>query len=291
MDGAKNTIKLPIAVWNCRGRLIVVDKPMVMGILNVTPDSFFGGSRVGLDDVISRAGAMIDEGADIIDVGGQSTRPGSERINADDEIRRVVPVIRAIQNAFPSVLLSIDTYHHEVAVAAVEAGAAIVNDISAGDMDELMIPTVAGLGVPYIIMHMKGTPETMQGLAVYEDVTLEVMDHFILKTMVCRKAGIRDLVIDPGFGFAKTMEQNLTLLNKLPVFKIFDLPIMVGLSRKSTISRILGTDAEHALNGTTVMNTIALLNGAGILRVHDVREAKEAVVLTQKIMGGQDTSH
>jgi dihydropteroate synthase len=287
MDGAKNTIKLPIAVWNCRGRLVVVDKPMVMGILNVTPDSFYAGSRTGTDSIVERAGVMIDEGADILDVGGQSTRPGSERISAEVEIQRVIPMIRALQAAYPTVLLSIDTYHHEVAAAAVEAGAGMVNDISAGDMDAMMIPTVAALQVPYVIMHMKGNPGTMQELAVYDDVILEVMDHFILKTMVCRKAGIRDLVIDPGFGFAKTMEHNLTLLNKLAAFQIFDLPIMAGLSRKSTISRILGTDAEHALNGTTVMNTVALLNGATILRVHDVREAKEAVLLTRAMMGNR----
>lgn len=284
MDTVKNTIKRPIATWNCRGRLVVVEKPLVMGILNVTPDSFYQGSRVDMDDVVSKAERMLAEGADILDIGGQSTRPGAEALGAAEEKARVVPAIKAILGKFPHALLSIDTYHADVAEAAVDAGALMVNDISSGMLDGEMIQRVAGLSVPYVMMHMKGTPQTMQSEAVYSDLVREVMDHFILKVAECRKAGIRDIVIDPGFGFAKTIDHNLHLLRNLSVFRILGLPILAGLSRKSTIYKLLGTNADHALNGTTVMNTIALMNGAHILRVHDVREAREAVLLTQKVM-------
>jgi dihydropteroate synthase len=284
MDDVKNTIKRPIATWNCKGRLISVDKPLVMGILNVTPDSFFAESRVGYTNVGEKAKAMLEQGADILDIGGQSTRPGSEVVIASEEIDRVIPAIELILKQDPKAVISIDTYYHEVAQAAVKAGALMVNDISAGELDPEMIPTVASLGVPYIMMHMKGSPQTMSEEAKYEDLTREVMDYFILKTATCRKAGIRDIVIDPGFGFAKNIQHNLTLLRNLAVFKILDLTLLVGLSRKSTIYKLLGTDADHALNGTTVMNTLALMAGADILRVHDVREAKEAIILTQHIV-------
>jgi dihydropteroate synthase len=246
----------------------------------VTPDSFYSGSvAADLKEYVSRAGQMMADGAAIIDLGGQSTRPGSQRIDADEESERVLPVITAIIKAYPEAFLSIDTYHHRVAASAIHAGASMVNDISAGEMDPLMIQTVAGLDVPYIIMHMKGDPGNMQDMAAYTDLTREVMDYFIAKVDACRKAGIKDIIIDPGFGFAKTIEHNFQLLRNLDIFKILDLPIMAGLSRKSTIYKTLGTDASHALNGTTVMNTIALLNGTSILRVHDVKEAAEAVTL------------
>ena len=284
MDEAKNTIKRPIATWNCRGRLVTVDKPLVMGILNITPDSFFQGSRVSSETVAERANTMLEQGADILDIGGQSTRPGSEVVNVDDEIDRVVPAIESILKNYPKAIISIDTYYHKVAIAAVHAGALMVNDISGGELDQEMIPAVATLGVPIVLMHMKGNPQTMMAEAIYEDVTKEVMDYFILKTAACRMAGIRDMIIDPGFGFAKTIQHNLTLLKNLSVFKMLDLPLMAGLSRKSTIYKLLDTDAEHALNGTTVMNTLALMEGANILRVHDVREAKEAIILTQKML-------
>ena len=265
---------------NCKGRLLVIDKPLVMGIINATPDSFFGGSRFnGVDEIVAEAEKMLNDGADIIDIGGQSTRPGSELISADEEIERVVPAIKAIANKFPEAFISIDTFYSKVAIAAVDAGATIVNDISAGSMDNKMIETVAELKVPYILMHMKGTPQTMQQNAVYENVTREVLDFFISKTHELKKAGIVDIIIDPGFGFAKTIDQNFELLKNLSVFKMLDKAIMLGISRKSTIYKTLGVNADEALNGTSVLNTIGLMNGASILRVHDVKEAKEAVKL------------
>jgi len=265
---------------NCKGRLLVVDKPLVMAIINATPDSFYGGSRFnGVDGIVAQAEKMLSDGADIIDIGGQSTRPGSELISAEDEIKRVIPAIKAIAEKFPGSFISIDTYYSKVALAAVDAGACIVNDISAGNIDNKMIETIAALKVPYILMHMKGTPQNMQQNATYENVTSEVLDFFISKTNELKNAGILDVIIDPGFGFAKTIEHNFELLKNLTVFKMLDKPILIGVSRKSTIYKTLGINADEALNGTTVLNTIGLMNGASILRVHDVKEAKEAVTL------------
>ena len=265
---------------NCKGRLLVVDKPLVMGIINATPDSFFGGSRFNeVDEIVAKAEKMLSDGADLIDIGGQSTRPGSELISPDEEIKRVVPAIKAIIQKFPDTLISIDTFYSKVAIDAVNGGAALVNDISAGGMDKKMIETVAHLKVPYILMHMKGTPQTMQQNAVYENVNREALDFFITKTNELRKAGVLDIIIDPGFGFGKTIDHNFELLKTLSVFKMLDKPILVGLSRKSTIYKTLGVNADEALNGTSVLNTIALMNGASVLRVHDVKEAKEAVTL------------
>jgi len=251
-----------------------------MGIINGTPDSFFGGSRFnGAEEIVAEEENMLNDGADILDIGGQSTRPGSELISADEEIERVIPAIKAIANKFPKTFISIDTFYSKVAIAAVGAGATIVNDISAVNMDNKMIETVAELKVPYILMHMKGTPQTMQQNTIYENVTLEVLDHFISKTHELQKAGITDIIIDPGFGFAKTIDQNFELLKNLSVFKMLEKAIMLGLSRKSTIYKTLGVNADKALNGTTVLNTIGLMNGASILRVHDVKEAKETIKL------------
>jgi dihydropteroate synthase len=265
---------------NCKGKLLSLEKPVVMGILNATNDSFYKGYlESSSDELITLVGQMLEQGAGIIDIGGQSTRPGSLRISAEDEAGRVVPLIEILNKRFPGIIISIDTYYAAVAAAAVDAGARIVNDISAGNMDQNMIETVAGLKVPYICMHMKGTPETMQQEAVYEDILREVLDFFIAKTEECRAAGIHDVIVDPGFGFAKTIRQNFTLLRNLRTFEMLERPLLAGLSRKSTIYKTLGTTAEEALNGTTVLNTIALLNGANILRVHDPREAKEAVEL------------
>ena len=265
---------------NCKGRLLLIDKPIVMGIINATPDSFFGGSRSNsVDDIVPKAANMLNDGADIIDIGGQSTRPGSEMKSADEELERVVPAIKAIANRSPHAFISIDTFYSKVAIAAVEAGATIVNDISAGSIDNKMIQTIAELKVPYVLMHMRGTPQTMQQNAVYENVTREVLDFFIAKTNELKNAGIVDLIIDPGFGFAKTIDQNFELLKNLSVFKMLDKAIMVGLSRKSTVYKTLGVSVDDALNGTTVLNTIGLMNGASILRVHDVKEAKDAVKL------------
>jgi dihydropteroate synthase len=276
----KITNKKRMFTLNCKGRLLVVDKPLVMGIINATPDSFFGGSRSNdVDEIVAKAEKMLNDGADLIDIGGQSTRPGSELIPPNEEIKRVVPAIKAIIQKFPDAFISIDTFYSKVAIAAVDGGATIVNDISAGSMDKKMIETVAQLKVPYVLTHMKGTPQTMQQNAVYENVNSEVLDFFIAKTNELRKAGILDIIIDPGFGFGKTIDHNFELLKNLSVFKMLDKPVLVGISRKSTIYKTLGVNADEALNGTSVLNTIALMNGASVLRVHDVKEAKEAVTL------------
>ncbi|MEO5781743.1 MAG: dihydropteroate synthase [Ginsengibacter sp.] len=268
---------------NCKGTLLVIDKPLVMGIINVTPDSFYEGSRQQSgDSVLAQATKMLTEGADIIDVGGQSTRPGSERISAKEELKRMLPAVEIILKSFPDTIISGDTYQSEVAVELINTGASIINDISAGNLDSNMISTVAKLQVPYICMHMKGTPQNMQQQSNYENVTREVLDFFIQKTDECRKAGINDVIIDPGFGFGKTISHNFILLKELSTFKMLEKPIMAGLSRKSTIYKTLGITAEEALNGTTVLHTLALQNGANILRVHDVKEAKEAIALWER---------
>jgi dihydropteroate synthase len=268
---------------NCKGKLISTEIPLVMGIINATPDSFYEGDLAkGLDGILTLAEKMIKDGATILDIGGQSTRPNSLRISVEEEKDRVIPVIEMIHAHFPETIISIDTYQSKVALAAVQAGASMVNDISGGQMDIAMIPTVASmLNVPYICMHTKGSPETMQAQAVYDDVTKEVLEYFIAKIDECKNAGIKDVIIDPGFGFAKTAEHNFTLLKNLSVFKMLDKPLLVGISRKSTIYKTLNTTAAEVLNGTTVLNTLALNNGAGILRVHDVKEAKEAIDLMQ----------
>lgn len=265
---------------NCKGKLVLLDKPLIMGIINVNQQSFYAGSRVtSTDEIMKKAGQMIKEGADILDIGGQSTRPGSKRISTDDELSHVMPAIQLITENFENVIISIDTYDAQVARSAVAAGASMVNDISAGSMDDSMIDTVAGLEVPYIAMHMKGVPETMHQQAMYDDVTKEVLDFFIKKIDQCRKAGIKDIIIDPGFGFGKKIAHNFTLLKNLSLLKLLDVPILAGISRKSTIYKILNISPEEALNGSTVLNTIALQMGANILRVHDVKEAKEIVAL------------
>ena len=267
---------------NCKGKLLVWEQPVVMGIINITPDSFYNGSRHNaIDHTIDTARQMLKDGATILDIGGQSTRPDSTLLNADAELQRVVPVIQALHQALPEAILSIDTFYSEVAQAAVQAGAHIVNDISAGELDPQMIATVAKLKVPYIIMHMKGTPQTMKNLAQYENITREVLDYFIAKVEACKTAGIHDIIIDPGFGFAKTIEQNLKLLKEMQALSILGKPILAGLSRKATVYKTLHITPEEALNGTTVLNTLSLQNGASILRVHDVKEAMQAIQLMQ----------
>ena len=267
---------------NCKGKLITTDIPLVMGIINATPDSFYQGDlNKGMDGILALAKKMIDDGATILDIGGQSTKPGSESISAEKEIERVVPVIKMIHDYFPNAILSIDTYQSTVAIEAVNAGASIVNDISAGELDKEMIKTVADLRVPYICMHMRGTPNNMQQFAAYENILKEVLDYFVLKLQECRDRGIKDVIIDPGFGFAKTPAHNFTSLKNLSMFNLLDCPLLVGLSRKSTIYKTLGITAAEALNGTTVLNTLALNNGANILRVHDVKEAVEAIRLME----------
>jgi dihydropteroate synthase len=251
-----------------------------MGIINATPDSFYEGHlKYSKEDIVTMAGRMINDGAAIIDIGGQSTRPGSTPVNAKEELERVIPLVIAIHEKYPDSIISIDTYNSEVAKAAVHAGASIVNDISGSNMDKAMIAAVAELKVPYICMHMQGIPATMQKKPVYEDVVKEVLDYFINKVNECTRAGIKDVIIDPGFGFGKTIEHNFQLLKKLSTLLITNRAILAGLSRKSMIYKTLGIPVTDALNGTTVLNTMALMNGASILRVHDVKEAKEAVAL------------
>lgn len=267
---------------NCRGKILTIERPLVMGILNATPDSFYEGHLVkGNDGMLQLIKKMVEDGADIIDIGGQSTRPGSERITAKEEIKRVLPVIELVKNDFPETVISIDTYNSEVATAAVNAGATIINDISGGEMDNKMLDTAAGSQTPYVCMHMQGTPQTMQKHPVYNNVVADLLDYFSNKLQQCKKAGINDVIIDPGFGFGKTIEHNFTLLKNLHAFSIFNAPVLAGLSRKSSIYKTLNTTAEAALNGTTVLNTLALQNGAAILRVHDVKEAKEATILSE----------
>ena len=265
---------------NCKGKLLFIEKPLLMGILNVTDDSFFEGSRhQSMESIKNKTSQMLAEGAEIIDLGAQSTRPGSIRYHADDELKKLIPAIELLKKSFPEIIISVDTYHSKVARESVAAGASIVNDISAGEMDEKMIETVGKLKVPYVCMHMKGVPENMQHQTNYEDVTKEVLDFFISKIEQCKQAGINDVIIDPGFGFGKNISQNFRLLKDLSTFKMLEKPIMAGVSRKSTIYKTLKISIEDALNGTTVLNTIALLNGASILRVHDVKAAKEAITL------------
>ena len=261
----------------------MIDKPIIMGIINVTPDSFYENSRVSADMIVNRAEQMLKDGAGIIDIGGQSTRPGSIKITGEEELRRVIEPVKIIHKNFPEAIISIDTYYATVARECVEAGAAIINDISAGKMDEAMISTVASLQVPYVLMHMKGTPQDMQQKASYDDVTKEVLDFFIREVGLLQKSGIHDIIIDPGFGFGKTIDQNFTLLRNLSVFQMLDHPLMVGLSRKSTIWKTLGINAEESLNGTTALQTIALMKGCQILRAHDIKEACETVKLLEAL--------
>jgi dihydropteroate synthase len=265
---------------NCNGRLLASEKPLVMGIINSTPDSFFEGSRLtSTDAILARVEKMLEDGADIIDIGGQSTRPGSTLLTASEELQRVIGSVDAVHRRFPEAFISIDSFYALVASEAVAAGASIINDVSAGTMDEAMISMAASLNVPYVLMHMKGKPDTMQQAAHYEDVTREVLDFFIHRIPSVRKAGIKDIIVDPGFGFGKTIAHNFELLRNLSVFKILECPILLGLSRKSTIYKTLGTGPEEAMNGTTVLNTVGIENGASILRVHDVKEAREIVSL------------
>lgn len=265
---------------NCKGKLMVLDKPCVMGIINATPDSFLADSRAAnVDAALHKAERMIIDGTTFIDIGGQSTRPRSALISADEELKRVIPIVDAISKTFPDIFISIDTLYATVAASAIEAGAHIVNDISAGKMDENMISTVANLQVPYIAVHMKGTPQNMQRHCVYENVVREVLDYCIERIGACRKAGIKDMIIDPGFGFSKNKIQNFQLLKNLAVFNMLECPLLVGFSRKSMIYQTLNIKPEEALNGTTVLQTLALTQGAHILRTHDVKQAMEIITL------------
>lgn len=271
---------------NCKGSLVNLETPKVMGILNVTPDSFFDGGKYSDEHtILQRAETMLADGADFIDIGGYSSRPNAGFVEQSDEMRRVIPAIEAIVKEFPQVLISIDTFRSGVAKAAIESGAAIVNDISAGNSDGKMLETVGKLKVPYIMMHMRGNPQTMQQMTDYGDIVKEMLNYFSEKIADAKGFGINDIIVDPGFGFAKTLEQNYEVLRKLDLFSILGLPVLVGVSRKGMVYKPLNSNAEDALNGTTVLHTLALSKGAKILRVHDVKEAVEAVKLFRLATG------
>ena len=265
---------------NCNGTLINLSTPKVMGIVNVTPDSFFdGGKLTNSNEILFQVEKMLVDGATFIDLGGYSSKPGAEFVSETEELNRVIPVVKLLVEKFPDILLSIDTFRSEVAKQAIENGAALINDISAGLLDEKMLETVAKLQVPYIMMHMKGTPQTMQSLANYEDLLKEMNYYFSERIAKARRFGLNDIIIDPGFGFAKTLEHNYELLQNLELLQFHDLPILAGISRKSMIYKALETAPEEALNGTTFLHAFCLQKGANILRVHDVKEAVECVKL------------
>lgn len=279
-----HAINNSLITLNLQGKLIDLSTPVVMGILNITPDSFFEGSRFTTEiAILTQAEKMLSEGAMFLDVGGYSSRPGAEDISPREEQSRVVKAIKIIHQNFPQALISVDTFRAEVARQAVLEGASLVNDISAGALDTSMFQTVASLKVPYIAMHMRGTPQTMSSLTQYKNLVGEVMDYFISTINRLKDSGVTDVIVDPGFGFAKTIDQNFELLSHLDYFKNLNRPILTGLSRKSMVWKTLGTTPDHALNGTTALNMAALLKGANILRVHDVKEAVQIINLYTKL--------
>jgi dihydropteroate synthase len=270
---------------NCKGELIDLSIPKVMGILNVTPNSFFdGGKYKNEDEIISQTDKMLSEGASFIDIGAYSSKPSAEFVSEQEEIDRIIPVIELILKHFPKALLSIDTFRAEVAKVSIESGAAIINDIAAGELDDKMFEVIAKYNVPYIMMHMRGNPQTMQSLTEYKDIVKEILFYFSEKVQQARALGINDLILDPGFGFAKTTDQNYKVMQKMELFNLLELPVLAGISRKSMIYKTLNIAPQEALNGTTFLNTIALTKGAKILRVHDVKEAVECVTLFNKII-------
>lgn len=280
----KDTVFYVKKTLNLQGAIGRLDHPLVMGIINTTPDSFYNGSRhTGETAVLSRVETMMAEGVDIIDVGGYSSRPGAGQVAVEEELKRVIPAIRSVVKHFPGVMLSIDTFRAGVARAAIGEGAKIINDITGGAGDPDMFTTVASLKVPYVLMHMRGEPHNMQQLTEYDDLIAEIVNYFQEKVKKLKNLGVNDVILDPGFGFAKTLGQNYELLKKLSYFHVLNLPVLVGVSRKSMIYKKLGVSAGEALNGTSILHAIALMQGAMILRVHDVREAKEAVILFQEV--------
>ncbi len=269
---------------NCKGHLIDLTHPKVMGILNITPDSFYdGGKYKDESSMLSQTERMLSEGATFIDVGAYSSRPGADTVSEDGELKRILPIVGMLLKEFPDIILSIDTFRSTVAENCLKAGAALINDISAGKLDENMLPTIAKYKVPYIMMHMRGKPETMQKQTDYENLLVDILHYFSERIAQSRALGIADIIIDPGFGFAKTSAQNYELLAKLALFQNLELPILAGLSRKSMIYKALDTIPENALNGTSALNMVALLNGANILRVHDVKQAVECVILAERL--------
>ncbi|HHU01413.1 MAG: dihydropteroate synthase [Bacteroidota bacterium] len=282
----------PSQTINCRGQLIDISTPAVMGIINITPDSFFSGSRFNSEAaILERVGQIVDEGGSMVDVGAYSSRPGAENVSADIELARLLPALKVIRDRYPNLIVSVDTFRAEVAERVVTEGFAdIINDISGGEMDGAMFDTVARLKVPYILMHMQGTPDTMQLNPTYRDVVADVSLWLSERVDKLRSMGVNDIIIDPGFGFGKTVEHNYSMLNRLDEFRLFQLPLLVGLSRKSMIYKVLDGDPEGSLNGTTALNTVALLKGANILRVHDVKEAVECVKLVSELKSVSKTS-
>ena len=269
---------------NCNGKLVDFKRTKVLGILNVTPDSFYdGGNLKNEQAVIDKTKQMLTEGADFIDVGGYSSRPGAKDISVAEEVNRVVPIVKILKKEFPNILLSIDTFRSEVANASLNEGAAMINDISAGGIDATMMTTVAEFNVPYIMMHMKGTPQTMKSLANYDTITTEVCFYFSEKIAQARALGINDVVIDAGFGFAKTTAHNFELLNQLHILQQLEVPVLTGISRKSMIYKTIGSTPQEALNGTSALHMIALQKGSNILRVHDVKAAKECILLHEAL--------
>lgn len=272
---------------NCNDTLVDLATPKVMGIINVTPDSFYADSKMQTQDAVLRqAEKMLSEGATFLDVGGYSSRPGADHVTESDELRRVLLAIEALVKEFPKAHISVDTFRSEVAKKAIKAGAAIVNDISAGMMDDQMIPVVAQLQVPYIMMHMKGTPQTMTQETHYGNLITEILHYFSERIALARKAGVNDIIADPGFGFSKTRSQSFTLLRNLELFKQLNVPFLVGISRKSMIYKSLGVTPQEALNGTTALHSLTLLKGASVLRVHDVKEAMECISLVGNLRQG-----
>ena len=269
---------------SCKGKLIDLTTPKIMGVLNLTPDSFYdGGSYNNKDRALAQTEKMLLEGATFIDIGGASSKPGSVEISTDEELARVLPVIEEIHKTFPETLISIDTYRSDVAKQAVAAGAAMVNDISGGNLDAKMLKTVGVLGVPYVAMHMQGTPQNMQDNPSYDTILTDIRSFFAAKIDAAHKAGIHDIIIDPGFGFGKTLEHNYSLLKNISSIQMDGIPMLIGVSRKSMIYKLLQIEAADALNGTTVLNAVALQQGAQVLRVHDVKEAHQAVQLIEKL--------
>lgn len=269
---------------NCKGELVDLRSPKIMGILNITPDSFFDGGKYKSDaDFLNQTEKMLSEGATFVDVGAYSSRPNAVFVSESEEIKRLTPIVELLVKKFPEIILSIDTFRAEVAKAAIDSGAAIINDISAGLLDDKMLQVIAKEKVPYIMMHMRGTPQTMTTLTDYEDIVKEMIFYFSERIAVARSFGINDIIIDPGFGFAKTIEQNYEVMQKLELFKMLDLPLLSAISRKSMIYKVLENTPQEALNGTTFLNTISLMKGAKILRVHDVKEAMECIDLFEKI--------
>lgn len=273
-----------MATINCKGQLIDLKTSRVMGIINVTPDSFYdGGATLNIEDIVEQAGTMLSEGATFLDVGGYSTRPGAAEVSITEEMERVLPAIRAILDSFPKAIISVDTFRSEVARVSVEAGAAMINDVSGGQADPQMLPTIAELQVPFVMMHSRGNPRNMQTMTQYEQITRDLLYYFSEHLAKARSLGINDLIVDPGFGFAKTLEQNYELLSQLELLQSLKTPVLVGLSRKSMIYKLLDSSPAEALNGTTALHTVSLIKGADILRVHDVREAVECVKLVEQM--------